>query len=108
MLRGAYSHINNFSKFILLISLVFSFLLFSALLGIIILVPFYGSGVINLLASPDYSNASVINAMKVIQILNMVGGLLIPTVINILSTLSESRIEGIFGFLNIIAQFRIN
>jgi len=81
MLRGAYSHINNFSKFILLISLVFSFLLFSALLGIIILVPFYGSGVINLLASPDYSNASVINAMKVIQILNMVEGLLIPTVI---------------------------
>jgi len=81
MLKGAYSHINNFSKFILLILLVFSFLLFSTLLGIIILVPFYGSGVINLLASPDYSNASVVNALKVMQILNMAGGLLIPAVI---------------------------
>ena len=81
MLRGAYSHINNFSKFILLVVLVFSFLLFSSLLGVIILVPFYGSGVINLLASPDYSNANVVNALKVLQILNMVGGLLFPAVI---------------------------
>ena len=81
MLRGAYSHINNFSKFILLVVLVFSFLLFSSLLGVIILVPFYGSGVIDLLASPEYSNANVVNALKVLQILNMVGGLLLPALI---------------------------
>ena len=81
MLRGAYSHINNFSKFILLIVLVFCFLLFSSLLGIIILVPFYGSGVLNMLSSPDYSSSSVVNAMKVLQILNMVGGLLLPALI---------------------------
>jgi uncharacterized protein len=81
MLRGIYSNINHFSKFILLITLVFSFLLFSTLFGILALVPFYGSGVINLIATPDYSNASVVNAMKVLQIMNMAGGLLFPSII---------------------------
>ena len=81
MLRGIYSHISHFGKFILLIILVFSFLLFSTLLGILALVPFYGSGVISLLSAPDYSSASVVNAMKVLQILNMAGGLLLPAII---------------------------
>ena len=81
MLRGAYSHLNYFSKFILLITLVFSFLLFSSLLGILILVPFLGTDVINLLSAPDYNNASVVSAMKVLQILNMAGGLLLPSVL---------------------------
>jgi len=81
MLRGIYSQINHFSKFILLITLVFTFLLFSLLLGILVLVPFYGSGVISLLSNPNYNDASVINAMKVLQILNMAGGLLLPAVI---------------------------
>jgi uncharacterized protein len=81
MLRGIYSNINHFSKFILLLTLVFSFLLFSTLFGILALVPFYGSGVINLIATPDYSNASVVNAMKVLQIMNMAGGLLFPSII---------------------------
>jgi membrane protease YdiL (CAAX protease family) len=78
MLRGAYSQINYFSKFILLITLVFSFLLFSTLLGILVLVPFFGTGVISLLSDPDYSSVAVVNAMKALQILNMAGGLLLP------------------------------
>ncbi|MDO9257817.1 MAG: CPBP family intramembrane metalloprotease [Bacteroidales bacterium] len=81
MLRGSYSQINNFSKFILLIILVISFLLFSTLLGILVLVPFFGTGVISLLSTPDYSNIAVVNAMKAMQILNMAGGLLLPAVI---------------------------
>ena len=81
MLRGAYSHLNSFSKFILLITLVFSFLLFSSLLGILMLVPYFGSDVISLLSAPDYNSVPVVNAMKVLQILNMLGGLLLPAVI---------------------------
>ncbi len=81
MLRGAYSQINHGSKFILLITLVFSFLLFSTLLGILVLVPFFGTGVISLLSAPDYSSVAVVNAMKAIQILNMAGGLLLPAFI---------------------------
>jgi len=81
MLRGIYSHLNNVSKLILLILLVLSFLLFSMLLGILILVPIYGTGVISLLAEPDFSNLSFINSMKVLQIMNTAGGLLLPSLI---------------------------
>ena len=81
MLRGAYSQLSNISKFILLITLVFSFLLFSTLLGILVLVPFFGTGIISLLSAPDYSRVSVVNAMKALQIINMAGGLLLPAVI---------------------------
>lgn len=81
MLRGAYSDITYFSKFVLLITLVLSFLLFSALFGIVMLVPFYGSGVLSLFSAPDYTDISVINALKAMQILNMAGGLLLPGII---------------------------
>ncbi len=81
MLRGIYNQLNNFNKFILLITLVLSFLIFSLLLGILVLVPFLGTGVINLLANPDYSDPAVVTAMKVIQIINMAGGLLLPALI---------------------------
>lgn len=81
MLRGIYSQLNNFGKFILLITLVTSFLLFSYLLGILVLVPFYGTGIIHILASPNFSDPAVVTAMKVMQIINMVGGLLLPALI---------------------------
>ena len=81
MLRGAYSNLNNFSKFILLLILVFSFLLFSTLIGILMLVPFYGTGVLSLLSAPDFSDPSVVNAMKAIQVINMAGGLMLPAIV---------------------------
>jgi hypothetical protein len=81
MLKGSYKNLNNLSKFILLLILVFSFLLFSTMLGILVLVPFFGTGVLSLLSAPDYSSIAVVNAMKALQILNMAGGLLLPAVI---------------------------
>lgn len=81
MLRSAFVHLSFFGKFILLISLVFSFLLFSSLLGILVLVPFYGTGVLGMLSSPDYANPSVVAALKGMQIVNMIGGILFPAVI---------------------------
>jgi membrane protease YdiL (CAAX protease family) len=106
MLRGIYSQLNNFSKFILLITLVFSFLLFSLLLGILVLVPFYGTGIISILASPNYSEPAVITAMKVMQILNMVGGLLLPAIVYLwLCSPKEKKYSGLLKSVSPIAVF---
>jgi hypothetical protein len=81
MLKGSYSHLNPVSKLLLLIILVFSFLLFSLLLGILVLVPFFGSGVISLIAAPDFADPTIVNALKVVQMLNTTGGLLLPAIL---------------------------
>ena len=92
MLRGAYSHINPFNKFILLLVLVLSFLLFSVMGGILALVPFYGTGIFSILTSSDFSDSSVVAALKVIQIFNTAGGLLLPAVIYLwLCTAADSK-----------------
>jgi len=49
--------------------------------GILALVPFYGKGILSILTSSDFSDTSVVAAMKVIQIFNTAGGLLLPAVI---------------------------
>ncbi len=92
MLKGAYSQLNSFSKLILLLTLVISFLLFSILIGILVLVPFFGTGIIGLLSVPDYSSASLVNAMKVIQIINTAFGFLLPAVIYMWLCTSGSKI----------------
>lgn len=81
MLRGIYSKTSHFNKLILLTTLVLSFLLFSIVFGIVALFPFYGSSALTLITSADFSNASVVNAIKVIQIFNTAGGLLLPAII---------------------------
>lgn len=78
MLKGAYCRLNYPGKFLLLLILVVSFLLFSTLFGILVLVPFYGTNVISLLSSPDFTTPSSVDAMKVMQIINASGGLLLP------------------------------
>jgi uncharacterized protein len=96
MLRGTYSQLSNFSKFILLILLVLSFLIFSLLLGILALVPFYGTGVISLLSTPNYSDPAVVTAMKAMQIINMAGGLLLPAVLYLWLCSPDAKTTGSF------------
>jgi uncharacterized protein len=81
MLKGVYSHINPVSKLILLLLLVFGFLLLSLLFGIVALVPFYGTSALSLITSADLANPSVVNAMKVIQLFNSAGGMMLPAAI---------------------------
>ncbi len=101
MLRGIYSHLTYFNKIILLTTLVLSFLLFSSLISILVLVPFYGSDVIGLLSNPDFNDASVITAMKVMQVFNMAGGLLLPALIFMwLSTARTERFTWFSASLN--------
>lgn len=83
MLKGAYAHLNYTGKIILLLMLVLVFLLFSFLFGIVALVPFYGTDILAILTAPDFSNPLNINAMKVVQIINMAGGLLLPALVYI-------------------------
>jgi membrane protease YdiL (CAAX protease family) len=81
MLKGSLSHITPAAKLALFLLLVIVFLLFSSLTGFVALMPFFGTGVLNDLVSPDYSNPAVINAMKALQIINMIGGLLLPALV---------------------------
>lgn len=81
MLKGSFSHLNPAGKLVLLVILVFGFLMFSLLVGIVALVPFYGTDVIRLISSPDFGNPSVVNALKVLQIFNATGGLLLPAIL---------------------------
>jgi len=81
MLKGSFSHISSAAKLALFLLLIIVFMLFSSLAGFVVLMPFLGSGVLNILTSPDYSNPAAINAMKALQIINMVGGLLFPALI---------------------------
>jgi membrane protease YdiL (CAAX protease family) len=94
MLKGAYNDITSFNKFVLLIILVFSFLLFSLLFGILSLVPFYGTGIISILTTPDYSDPSVVAAMKALQVFNMAGGLLLPALIYLWLCSPDGKING--------------
>ena len=81
MLKGLYSNLSYGGKLLLLVILLVSFLLFSTLLAILLLVPFYGPQIFNLVSNPDLANSSVVNALKVIQIINMALGLLFPAML---------------------------
>jgi uncharacterized protein len=81
MLKGSLSQITPAARLALFLLLIIAFLLFSSLLGFVVLMPFLGSGVISQLVSPDYSNPAIVNASKALQIINMAGGLLLPALI---------------------------
>ncbi len=81
MLKGFLVNHSPAVKLTLLLALLLAFLLFSTLFGILALIPFFGPGIITALASPDYSNPAMINALKALQILNMAGGLLLPALL---------------------------
>lgn len=81
MLSGTYSHLSFSGKLILLVLLLVSFLLFASMLGLLSLVPFYGKEVLSVMQTPDYSDATLVNAFKVMQIINMGFGMLLPTIL---------------------------
>jgi uncharacterized protein len=62
-----------------------------------------GSGVMNELVSPDLSDPAIINALKVLQIINMAGGLLLPAIIYLWLIKGISTTHSIFsGFPRIL------
>jgi len=81
MLKGFLVNHSPAVKLTLLLALLLAFLLFSTLLGILMLIPFFGPGILTALASPDYSDPPMVSALKALQILNMAGGLLLPALL---------------------------
>jgi uncharacterized protein len=91
MIKGMLVHLSPWGKFILLIGLLISLLLISSLFGMLIMVPFMGVDFLTKLAAPDYQDPSMVNALKVIQIISMAGGLLLPALIYIYVTEKNFR-----------------
>jgi len=81
MLKGAFSNLSLPGKFVLLLLMQVCFLVFSTLTGVLFLVPFYGTDIFRLIASPDYADNSMINALKFLQIMNNVFGMLVPALL---------------------------
>ncbi|NVO20948.1 MAG: CPBP family intramembrane metalloprotease [Bacteroidetes bacterium] len=81
MLKGTLSNLTPAGKLAIFILLVISFLLFSTLVGYVLLIPFLGSDVMQKLVTPDYSDQTLVNSLKGMQIINMAGGLLLPAML---------------------------
>jgi membrane protease YdiL (CAAX protease family) len=86
MLQGILSKYSAPAKLGILIGLLLVFLLFSSLLGILMMVPILGTDVLNQISFPDLSNPSIVTAQKLLQVISMAGGLLLPALIFIYLT----------------------
>jgi len=81
-ISGIYKQSSPLRQFLLLLLLLIVFLIFSTLLGLLMLVPFYGAGVINELSNvSDYSDPRVLAMLKFFQIVNQIGTLILPSVV---------------------------
>ncbi len=81
-ISGIYKHASPSGQFLLLLLLLIVFLIFSTLIGLLILVPFYGVGVITDLSNlSDYSDPKVVAMLKFLQIVNQIGTLILPAII---------------------------
>jgi len=66
-------------QLLMLLAIVFVSLLITALLGILIGIPFFGTGILETLTSGvDYSDKSMVPLLKYLQIVNQVGVFIIP------------------------------
>jgi membrane protease YdiL (CAAX protease family) len=86
MITGLLSHLSHAGKLALLVVLFVSFLLFSTLLGYLILMPYFGMNILDILTKPDYKDIRVVNGLKFLQILNMAGGLLLSSILYLILT----------------------
>lgn len=97
MIREIFADTGNAGKMLILLFLVTAFLFFSSLVGILALVPFLGTDVLKMLENPDYSNIELVNGMKLVQIINMIGGLLLPALLYIWIFTPETGPRRIFS-----------
>lgn len=68
-------------KFILLIGMTAFFLIVSTLFGMLLSVLFYGNDILLQLTNPNLSDLRIVAALKVMQTVNMAGGLLLPAIL---------------------------
>ncbi|HEX7411101.1 MAG TPA: CPBP family intramembrane glutamic endopeptidase [Bacteroidales bacterium] len=81
-ISGIYRQASPFRQFFLLMFLLITLLIFSTLIGLLMLVPIYGVSIIEKLSAiSDYSDPQVVGILKYLQIVNQVGMLILPAVI---------------------------
>ncbi len=81
-----FSHLSFAGKMALLLGLLVSFLLFSTLLGVLLLVPLAGPGAMKIMISPDFNDPVVVSGLKIVQIISMAFGLLLPSLLYLYMT----------------------
>jgi hypothetical protein len=86
MVKGMFSHLSFAGKMALLLGLLVSFLLFSTLLGVLLLVPLAGPGAMKIMISPDFNDPVVVSGLKIVQIISMAFGLLLPSLLYLYMT----------------------
>lgn len=81
-ISGIYSQASPPRQFLLLMLLLITSLIFSTLLGLVMLIPFYGISVIGEMSTlSDYSDPHVLGLLKYFQIVNQVGMMILPAII---------------------------
>lgn len=82
-----FSEMSPLAKLVFFIGIIIIALLFSSLVGILVLLILHGPEGLSAIAdTSSYSNASVVNELKIIQIINQLFGLLLPAILFLLLT----------------------
>jgi len=81
-ISGIYRQASPLRQFLLLMFLLLILLIFSTLIGLLMLVPIYGFSVIDKFSAlSDYSDPGVIAILKYFQIVNQIGIMVLPAII---------------------------
>ena len=81
-ISGIYKQASPLRQFLLLMFLLITLLIFSTLIGLLMLVPIYGVAIIEKFSAlSDYSDPQVIGLLKYFQIVNQFGMLILPAII---------------------------
>lgn len=86
MLKGLAIQLSPPVKLALLLALLMFFLLISTLAAILLLMPSMGMDIIDQIAQPDLSDSRMVNSLKIMQVVNMAGGLLFPALLYVFLT----------------------
>ena len=79
---GIYHQASPLRQFLFLMFLLITLLIFSTLIGLLMLVPFYGVSVIEKFSTlSDYSDPKVIGLLKYFQVVNQLGMLVLPALV---------------------------
>jgi uncharacterized protein len=79
---GIYRQASPLGQFLLLMFLLITLLIFSTLIGVLMLVPIYGVSILQKFSTlTDYGDPHVIGLLKYFQIVNQLGMLILPAII---------------------------
>lgn len=78
MLKGTFQNISSGRKLLLFVFFVLGALLIASVASILVAMLVWGNDTLAMVANPDLGNSKVIAALKVMQLINSFGGILLP------------------------------